>query len=266
LTGCISRGAPHFLSVACRRGSSHAIDDAPSWFQTLHQQQIDVVTDLRLYSTALSPNVLRIQLALEEKGLSAERIEGAGREAASAQMPAPLRDKHLVLRHGSQWIGDPPIIAEYLEENWPMPNLLPLDPVRRAQARMWIGFADTRLYPITAQLLRATDPRVQSMALSRVNAELRTIENHGLSDGHSNGTYWFGDQFSLVDITYYPWFEQLVVLERFRGFSWPQGCRRLRRWWETVASRASVKTHGTPPQQHLERYEAALRARAALQP
>jgi glutathione S-transferase len=229
-------------------------------------QSIDVVTDLQLYTTALSPNVLRIQLALEEKGLSAQHIEGAGRRAVSDVMPPHLRDAQLVLRHGTQWIGDSPIIAEYLEENWSMPNLLPLDPVRRAQARMWIAFADTRLYPLTAQLLRATDSRVQALARSRVEAELRMIDNHALSDAHTQGAYWFGDQISLVDLTYYPWFEQFVVLERFRGLSWPHGCRRLRRWWETVASRPSVKTHGTPPPRHLERYEAALRARAALQP
>jgi glutathione S-transferase len=224
-----------------------------------------VIADLHLYYNAFGPSVRRIQLVLDEKGLDAQRIEGAARYAALNEMPTQHQDKQAVLRHGAQWISGVSIIAEYLDDNWRVPSLMPSEPLRRAQARMWIEFADSRLYPVAAHLLRATDPRVQAAARARLEADLRMLEERGLSDVHVDGAYWFADQFSLVDVSYCAWFEQIVVMEQFCGFRRPHGCRRLRRWWETVAAHPTVRANAEPPQRHLERHETAVKARAALQ-
>jgi glutathione S-transferase len=217
------------------------------------------LADLELYSTALSPFALRIQLVLAEKGLTAKHIEGTERRDSISELPEPYRQTPLLLKHGSEWVAEAAIIAEYLDEHWPKPKLLPSDPPQRARGRMWINFADSRLYPTTAQLLRSTDSRVHSMALAQIESDLLTIEHRALDDGPPSGAYWFGDQFSLVDATYYPWFEQLVVLEHFRGFRWPQGCDRLWRWWESVAARPSAKSIAGAPDRHLEHYAAVLK-------
>jgi glutathione S-transferase len=58
----------------------------------------------------------------------------------------------------------------------------------------------------------------------------------------------------LVDLTFYPWFEQSNVLEHFRGFQMPSGLDRLQQWQAAVAERAAVRSIANSPEFYLERY------------
>ena len=66
--------------------------------------------------------------------------------------------------------------------------------------------------------------------------------------------YWLVTGLSLVDLTFYPWFEQLAVLEHFRGFGLPSGLDRLQEWQAALAQRETVKSIANPPEFYLERY------------
>ena len=68
------------------------------------------------------------------------------------------------------------------------------------------------------------------------------------------GPYWLGAEFSLADIAFYPWFEQVCVLERYRGFQMPGECNRLIAWWEAVSARSAVRAIAEPPEFYLEGY------------
>lgn len=57
----------------------------------------------------------------------------------------------------------------------------------------------------------------------------------------SPGPYWLGEELSLVDLTYYPFFEQAQVLAEYRAFEMPKEHINLNRWLAAMKRRASVQ-------------------------
>jgi glutathione S-transferase len=147
------------------------------------------------------------------------------------------------------------VISEYLEEAFPESSLLPANASARALARIWIQFADSQLYVHTRALIYARESTAQQQALLQVTRDLHFMENEGLAK-RAAGPYWLGADFSIVDATIYPWFEQMVALERFRNFTWPEGCDRLLAWREAVASRATVRSQSQTDDFYIDRYRA----------
>ncbi|MFB2892912.1 glutathione S-transferase domain-containing protein, partial [Aerosakkonemataceae cyanobacterium BLCC-F50] len=76
----------------------------------------------------------------------------------------------------------------------------------------------------------------------------------GISKLSGNGPYWLGENFSLVDISFYPWFERLPVLEHFRNFTLPTETPRLQEWWNVVRDRPSIKAVENPASYYIERF------------
>jgi glutathione S-transferase len=211
------------------------------------------MTKLEIYSAALCPFAHRARLTLLEKGLPFQLIE-----IDLQNKPANFKDispygKVPVLKHGEHRVWESAIINEYLEETFPEPPLLPKEPIQRAQARIWINFADTRLFATTGKLLYmySRDPQQQTTGLKELAEQLLFIEHEAMVE---DGPYWLGKDLSLVDLTYYPWFEQLNVLEHFLGFQFPPGLDRLKKWWQTVANRESVRAIAQSPEFYIERY------------
>ncbi len=210
--------------------------------------------EIEIYSAALCPFAHRSRLTLLEKGIPFKLIE-----IDLHNKPANFREispygKVPVLKHGDDRVWESAIINEYLEEAFPEHPLLPKDPIRRAQARIWINFADTRLFAATGKLLYGADPQSSTAKVKELAEHLLFIEHEALPTLSEDGPYWLGAEVSLVDLTYYPWFEQLAVLEHFRKFQLPPGLDRLMQWWKTVANRESVRLITNSPQFYLERY------------
>jgi glutathione S-transferase len=215
---------------------------------------------LEIYSAALCPFAHRSRLALLEKGVPFELIEIDLQNKPANFLEISPYGKVPVLKHGDHQIWESAIVNEYLEETFPKPPLLPKAPMERAQARIWINFADTRLFATTGKLLYGRDP--QPAVLKELAEHLLFIEQEGL-DLSKDGPYWLGSDISLVDLTYYPWFEQVAVLEHFRGFQWPMGLNRLQAWWTTMKSRASVRAIAKPQDFYLEQYARLAQLHAA---
>jgi glutathione S-transferase len=209
---------------------------------------------LELYGSAVCPFAHRSRLALAEKRIPYELIEIDLQNKPAGFSEISPYGKVPVVRDGAHRIWESAIINEYLDEAFPEPALLPRDPARRADARIWINFADARLFALTAKLLYGCERRERPLLIGQIAAELQVIENEALAKRLDDGPYWLGGDISLVDLTFYPWFEQLVVLERFRDFQLPTGLNRLRQWREAVALRPSVQSVARSPDFYLERY------------
>lgn len=214
-----------------------------------------MMAEIEIYSAALCPFALRSRLTLLEKGIPFKLIE-----IDLQNKPAYFRDisphgKVPVLKHGDQRVWESALINEYLEEMFPNPPLLPKSPMQRAQARIWINFADTRLFPTTGRLLYGSqDPQQQAAAAKELSEHLRFIEQDGLRKQSADGPYWLGANVSLVDFTFYPVFEQWAVLEHFRGVQFPAGLDCLKQWWSAMAKRGSVRAIAQPPEFYIEHY------------
>lgn len=159
-----------------------------------------------------------------------------------------------VLKHDDNRVWESSIINEYLDEMFPNPLLLPKDPMQRAHARIWINFADTQLFVNSAKLLYSQNPQHYPTLLKEITQNLLFIERQALQKISDSSPYWLGSEISLVDFAYYPWFEQLNVLEHFRGFKPLANLERLKQWCAAVSSQKSVKLISKAPELYIEKY------------
>jgi glutathione S-transferase len=210
------------------------------------------MSQLQLYSAILCPFAHRVRLTLQAKGIPFESIEIDLHNKPANFLEISPDGKVPILKHGDNRVWESAIVNEYLEETFPALPLLPTEPIQRARARIWINFADTRLFATTGKLLYGRDPHPTAL-LTELSEYLLFMEHEGLRKNPAT-PYWLGTALSLVDLTFQPWFEQLAVLEHFRGFGWPSGLDRLQEWQAAVAQHEAVRSIANSPEFYLERY------------
>jgi glutathione S-transferase len=212
------------------------------------------MNDLELFSTQLCPFAHRVRLVLAEKDIAYRLTEIDLGNKPPAFLKVSPYGKVPALRHGDKHICESAIINEYLDEAFPERPLMPRDPALRAHVRFWIEFANSRLFSTTASLLYGQYRQNRAPALEQIAAALRFMETEALAKRPGGGPYWLGPILSLADLTFYPWFEQFVALERFRDVRMPPDLPRLAEWREAVARCSSVRAVEKPPEFYLEHY------------
>lgn len=150
---------------------------------------------LTLYSRPGCPQSHRIRLVLAEKGVAGYSLVEVhdGNEDLAAVNPyntlPTLVDRNLVLY-------DTRAIIEYLDERYPHPPLMPVDPVHRAQYRMAMFRFEADLYEPCDDMDRA--PTTVRRARARVQEALARLAS-GMSPRRT-----VGEEYSLLDCTLAP--------------------------------------------------------------
>jgi glutathione S-transferase/maleylpyruvate isomerase len=102
---------------------------------------------LLIYAIPASLYCAKLRIALRHKGLEwKEQPPPGGYGSAEFKRTVPSGNLP-ALQDGPLQIADSEAIAEYLEETYPQPAMLPADPVARAKVRERSRFHDTRLEP-----------------------------------------------------------------------------------------------------------------------
>jgi len=212
------------------------------------------MNSIELYSAEVCPFAQRTRIVLMEKGLefTVTEIDLAHKPDWFAHV-SPY-GKVPVLVQGDVRVYESAIINEYLEEAFPEPALMPGTPALRAAARMWIDFCNTRFIPLFYKLLLEQDEKVQTELNEKVAGELIFAEREGFAALAGDGPYWLGEQCSLVDTTWYPFFERFGVMKHYRGMVIPIECKRLSEWFAVMQQRESVKATGHTTDYYIERY------------
>lgn len=208
---------------------------------------------VQIFSAMGCPYAQRSRLTLLEKGVPFEVTEIDLQNKPDWFLEISPYGKVPVLKHGDDRVWESAVVNEYLEEVFPDPALLPKEPGKRAIARIWIDFANTKFTTAFYKLLISQDAAKQAEWTDELQKHLRFIEMEGLRH-LSDGPFWFGETLSLVDLTYYPWFERLPVLQHYRGFEIPPECDRLRAWWHAMTERASVRQTARAAEYHVQQY------------
>lgn len=212
------------------------------------------MAEIKIYSAVVCPFAHRSRLVLQEKGIDFDLVEIDLQNKPEGFTDVSPYGKVPAITHGDKRVWESAVINEYLDEVFPHPPLLPNTAIGKAQARVWIDFANTRFVPAFSNLLRSSEPQKQEEAKQELYKHLAFIENEGLGKLSGEGPYWFGESISLVDFTFFPWFERWAGLKNYRGFGIPSEFTRIRQWKHALKERPSVKAIAHSKEFYIERY------------
>jgi len=214
-----------------------------------------------LYSARVCPFCQRCRLALSEKNVDFDLVEINLRDKPAWFSEVSPFGTVPALRHGDLKIWESAVINEYLEEAFPAPLLLPTDPGRRAQARIWIDFAGSRFAPLFYRLLREQVPDRWESHREKITEVFKFMEVEGMARLSGPGPFWLGPEVSLVDLAFYPWIERWPVLEHYRQTFLPNDFPTLARWWSALAARPSAREDAQSKEFYIENYRAYAEGR-----
>jgi stringent starvation protein A len=149
---------------------------------------------ITLYDADRCPYCARVRVVLAEKGIEYETVV-----IDLDDRPAWIYEKNPtgrvpVLEEDTFLLPESAVIDEYLNERYPKPPLLPVDPAERALARMRIFRFDDLSKPYYAVR------RGEDEARERLDREL------GKLDGWlRRQPFLTGSEFGLADIAFVPW-------------------------------------------------------------
>lgn len=221
---------------------------------------------IELYSFAACPYAQRTHITLLEKQLDFAIIEiDLFNRPAWFTTISPY-GKVPVLRHVGVTVHESSIINQYLDEAFPQPALMPGSPALRAQARIWMDYCETRFLPAVHKLMSEADDADKRAANNEKLSEvLRHIEHEGLRRTGA-GPWFFGLQFSLVDIQFAPFLERFDMYVRLAGATVPADCTRLHAWLAALQKRPSVHATAHDTNYHIEARRQMLARIAARAP
>ncbi len=127
---------------------------------------------ITLYNVAVSSYGAKVRIILCHKGLEwteALPPDGYGSDAYRRIVPAGTVP---AIIHDALTLADSEAIAEYLDETFPTPPMMPQDIAARARARELSRFHDTRLEPVLRAYFRQVAPDGRDAKFIADNARL----------------------------------------------------------------------------------------------
>ena len=202
-------------------------------------------TSIGLYSDPASADSHRVRLVLAEKGIAVEIVEvppeGPQPEDLAQLNPyaetPTLVDRDLALY-------DPRVVCEYLDERFPHPPLMPVDPVSRAKAKLVISRIERDWYRLLAHLERP-DARGKP-AIRRELAEGLAAS----ADVFDAGVPFFlSEEITMMDCTLAP----LLWRLRHYGVELPDAAAPVQAYAERLFERAPFQASLTAAEQAMTR-------------
>ncbi len=149
-----------------------------------------------LFSDPGCPKSHRVRLVAKEKDIPMEVIEVDRTNLPEdllelnpyGSLPT-LVDRDLVL-------SDPQVMIEYLDERFPHPPLMSVDPISKARARQMLRQIETEWYPLVEIIAKSEDE--VEVKKARRDLQERLIQ---LIPAFEHKPYFMSDDYSLVDVS-----------------------------------------------------------------
>ena len=161
---------------------------------------------MTLFSRPTDIHSHRTRLVLAEKNINIEIANVQGPELPEDLMD--LNPYHTVptLVDRDLTLYDSRVIIEYLDERFPHPPLMPVDPVMRAQFRLALFRIETDWYSLAEEAESTADGRLSSKSRKLLRESiLQSTELFGARP------YFLSEEFSLVDASIAPILWRLPV-------------------------------------------------------
>jgi glutathione S-transferase len=242
----------------------------------------------------------RVRMVLHEKRVT-DYVDHhidlfAGEQFAPEYIKLNPKAETPTLVHDGAVIRESSLVCEYIDDVYAEPALKPQDPVGVAHMREWVKRSDDQLYEAVASLSfvsifrqtlndkgdDAKEKHFRSQTdLSRLMRQRSCVESGFDSayvvrsvsnvmqlmedlDEHLKiqGAWLLGEQYTLAEIDYSPFFARLEALEMLDVFL--EGKQEARRWWDDCKSRECFAAAAVGPAAGVEAERYAQCGRKAL--
>jgi RNA polymerase-associated protein len=197
---------------------------------------------MTLFSRPLDPWSHRTRLVLAEKSITIDIVD-----VEDGNLPEDLLDLNPynsvpTLVDRDLVLYDSRVIIEYLDERFPHPPLMPVDPVTRAQFRLALFRIEKDWYSLAADVVAAGERKPVARAV-------RALEESIISsaDIFAAKRFFLSDEFSLVDCTIAPILWRLPLF----GIKLPSQARPINVYMDNVFSRPSFQASLTEQEQEI---------------
>lgn len=187
---------------------------------------------MTLYSRATDPHSHRVRFVLAEKGIAMDVVNIEGSKLPEDLLELNPYNSVPTLVDRELALYDPRIIMEYLDERFPHPPLMPVDPVARARFRL-------ALYRIERDWYTQVDEIEQSP--NKPHARARKLLYEGLvaaDTAFAAKPFFLSDEFSLVDCSLAPILWRLPRYE----IPIPAQAKGLHKYCERIFNRPAFKS------------------------
>ena len=197
---------------------------------------------MTLFSDPTDPWSHRTRLVLAEKSVSIDYID-----VQHGNLPEDLLDLNPynsvpTLVDRELVLYDSRVIVEYLDERFPHPPLMPVDPVTRAQYRLYLYRIERDWYSLADEIVAGGDRKLVTRARKALHDSIVAT-----AEVFAARKFFLSDEFSLVDCTIAPVLWRLPVFD----IELPAQARPILRYMDTVFSRPSFQFSLTELEQEM---------------
>ena len=202
---------------------------------------------MRLYEDPRTPNSLRVQYYLSEKGVDVERVildinSHDHKSAEFAEKNPKMRVSVLELDDGT-FISESMAICRYFEELHPSPPLFGENAKEKALIEMWSRRAELGLMTMVASVFRHSHPSMATLEVPQIlewsdaNREKISEELEMYDQALADRDFIAGTVFSVADITLFVAANFMRVTKRRVDDTTPN----LLKWFERVSAREAFQ-------------------------
>ena len=167
----------------------------------------------QLYQLSISPSCQRVFPILSAKGVDFDPIEvdiSKRTRPADFEAVSPFSQVPVLIDEGAAVVGSANI-AEYVNERWPEPAMMPTDAKARAHARQWMQFAD---HEIQSRQVQFVHIRKDLDEKRRLCAEVFEVLAHLERELEGKEALFLGQELSPVDCLFAPTLVHLPIWAR----------------------------------------------------
>ena len=197
---------------------------------------------MTLFSDPTDPWSHRTRLVLAEKSVNIDYID-----VQHGNLPEDLLDLNPynsvpTLVDRELVLYDSRVIVEYLDERFPHPPLMPVDPVTRAQYRLYLYRIERDWYSLADEIVAGGDRKLVTRARKALHDSIVST-----AEVFAARKFFLSDEFSLVDCSIAPIFWRLPVFD----IELPAQAGPILRYMDTVFSRPSFQFSLTELEQEM---------------
>jgi stringent starvation protein A len=161
---------------------------------------------MTLFSDPSCPYCHRVRIVLAEKGITVDIVDVDAENLPDEVMDFNPYGSVPTLVDRDLRLYESRIIMEYLDERFPHPPLLPVDPVARANARLYMYRVERDWYALMDRIFRGGDAEADQARKELRESLIATSPVFGAK------SFFMNDEFSLVDCCVAPLLWRLPAL------------------------------------------------------